>query len=408
MDAILGLIGIVVVVVIYNVVISLFFSGVRAAGRAVKKVVTGKETYFGTAQLKLVDDKLKESDLLIKRIMLRGAIPCSREMKVSFQISAFDVTEGDDDPKHVVSIIDQTQEADTICFAVSDDLGKVEPGDTFTDWIQIGVIVPEFLQTAKSGLRTIHVYLRMFDSSDPPTISGGFGNGDGEVILAQGIKFDYLFEDKGYEEVSQDREEAQTLTLQIGVAVAMADGNLEDAEGELLKSWMLKQVSVFSEERQKRLKSLFNDTLKEAFVKAESGTLALTPLVERLSEIGEKKSKYDAVELCFEVMAADGNAAPEEMNVIRRVAESLDLDMAEIEAMREGVTLNLTAGLSSESDLESLVGLEEGWSDEQKKKHLRLEFQKWSNRMNALAEGDERDAAQSMLDSIARLRKKYG
>ncbi len=134
----------------------------------------------------------------------------------------------------------------------------------------------------------------------------------------------------------------------------------------------------------------------------------MTPLVDRLSEIGEKKSKYDAVELCFDVMAADGTAAPEEMRVIRSVAESLDLDMAEIENMRESVTLNLSESLTSEEELEALVGLEPGWSEDQKRKHLRMEFQKWSNRMNALSAGAERDAAQSMLDNIARLRKKYG
>ena len=67
-------------------------------------------------------------------------------------------------------------------------------------------------------------------------------------------------------------------------------------------------------------------------------------------------------------MAADGVADPEEMNVIRNVAKSLDLDMDEIEKMREKVTLNLSQDLTSEEGLESLVGLDSSWSDEQKKK----------------------------------------
>ena len=107
-------------------------------------------------------------------------------------------------------------------------------------------------------------------------------------------------------------------------------------------------------------------------------------------------------------MAADGVADPEEMSVIRNVARSLDLDMDEIEKMREGVTLNLSSNLSSGGDLESFVGIEDGWSDQQKKKHLRSEFQKWSNRLNTLPEGEERESAQAMLDNIASLRKKYG
>ena len=79
-------------------------------------------------------------------------------------------------------------------------------------------------------------------------------------------------------------------------------------------------------------------------------------------------------------MAADGVADPDEMSVIRNVARSLDLEMEEIEKMREGVTLDLSNNLSSGKDLEAFVGIEGGWSDEKNKKHLRSEFQKWSNR----------------------------
>jgi len=82
--------------------------------------------------------------------------------------------------------------------------------------------------------------------------------------------------------------------------------------------------------------------------------------------------------------------------------------MTEIESMREQVTLNLSSSLSGEEGLEALVGLDASWSNDQKKKHLRTEFQKWSNRINALSEGDEKANAQSMLDNIAILRKKYG
>ena len=408
MDAILGIVGVAAAWFGVVFVMGLLSSGAKAAGRAVKKAVTGKETYFGPAQLKFIDETLPDSQLIIKKVMFRGAMASKRRMSAKFQLSAFDITDGNKNPKHVISLLEQAQEADTISFGISGEIGTIEPGDAITDWVQLGVVVPDLLQCERSGLRKIQIYLRLFNSDNQPTIVGGFGNGEGEVVIEQGISFDHNFIDKGYEEISQDREESQALSLKIGVAVAMADGRLDDAEGEILKSWILKQVSIFSDEKQKRLKGLFNDALKEAFVKAESGELPLTPLVERLANIAEKKSKYDAVALCFEVMAADGVASPEEMSMIRNIAESLGLDVAEVDSMRESVTLNLSSNITTESELESLVGLEPNWSDEQKKKHLRVEFQKWSNRINALSEGEERASAQTMLDNIARLRKKYG
>lgn len=387
----------------YAIVVSVL----QSIGRGVKKVVTGKETYFGPAQVKLVDDKLDNSKIEFKRIMYRGRIPVPRAMEVGFSVSAFDITDGEDDPKIIISMVEQQQEPDTVCFGVLSEFGRVDIGDSCTDWVQLGAIAPEFIQTPKSGNRKIKLLIRFFDARNPPGIRGGFSDG-GETIHVDALEFDLFLSEKGYEEAAKDREEAQALSLKIGVAVAMADGDLDDSEGEILKNWILKEVSAFSDEKSKRLKKLFNDTLKEGFAQAQSGNLALTPLVERLSEIGEKKARYDAIELAFDVMAADGVADPEEMAVIRNVANALDLDMDEIEKMREGVTLNLSTQLTSEDGLESLVGIEDGWSNEQKKKHLRAEFQKWSNRLNTLPEGEERESAQNMLDNIASLRKKYG
>jgi tellurite resistance protein len=398
-----AIIGFIILAVGYSVVMSI----VGAGARKVKEVVTGKETYYGPAQLKFVDTTPEDSDIVLKKIMFRGAIPVPRTMRVAFSISAFDSTEGDDDLAPVISLIDRAQESETRCFGLSDEIGKADPGDTFTDWVQMGAIAPDFIQGPASGNRTITILVRMFNADDPPSIRAGYSEGDGEGILFEKLTFEHLFTEKGYREEANDREEAQALSLKIGVAVAMADGSLDDAEGQVLKDWIIREISAYSEEKSQRLKTLFNDALKEGFALAQSGELALSPLVDRLAEIGEKKTKYDAIELCFDVMAADGVADTEEMAVIRRVAEALDLDMEEIEKMREGVTLNLSASLSTEAGLESLVGLEDSWSDEKKRKHLRTEFQKWSNRLNSLPEGDERESAQAMLDNIATLRKKY-
>ena len=398
-----AIIGFILIAVGYSVVMAIL----RAGARKVKEVVTGKETYYGPAQLKFVDEKLEDSEIVFKKIMFRGAIPVPRTMRVAFSISAFDSTEGDDDLAPVISLIERAQEPQTSCFGLSDEIGKADQGDTFTDWVQMGAISPDFIQGPASGNRTITILLRMFNADDPPSINAGYTGDDGELILAKRLTFEHFFTEKGYEEATKDREEAQALSLKVGVAVAMADGSLDDAEGQVLKDWIVREISAYSDEKSQRLKTLFNDSLKEGFTLAQSGELALSPLVDRLAEIGEKKTKYDAIELCFDVMAADGVADTEEMAVIRRVAEALDLDMDEIEKMREGVTLNLTASLSTEAGLESLVGLEDSWSDEDKRKHLRTEFQKWSNRLNSLPEGDEREAAQAMLDSIATLRKKY-
>lgn len=392
----------------FHVFLNLVGAGVAAGGRVAKKVITGKDTYFGYPQLKFIEETNEETGWTVKKIMFRGRLLNDRDMNLSFGLSAIDVTDGKENYKPVFSVIDAAQEENSICYYMANDFGYVNVGASVTDWIQLGVIIPELLQPPYSGERNISVVLRIFNSSNPPTILAGSETQEGEIIHRDILSFSHNFSDKGYEEASRDKEEAQSISLKIGVVVAMADGSLDDSEGETLKNWIKKEVSAFSDDRQKNLKSMFNKSFKEGFVEAKNGNLSLSELVERLSEIGDKKTKYDAIELCLDVMAADGVADPEEMSVIRNVAKSLDLDMEEIEKMREKVTLNLSTELTSEEGMESLVGIETLWTDEQKQKHLRSEFKKWSNRLNSLPEGEEREKAQNMLDNIATLRKKYG
>lgn len=364
--------------------------------------------YSRKAELKLLDEKLPDSEVNIKKIQLRGRLNNSRAMDLSYSISAFDITEGEDNKMPILSYIEQAQEEETICFHLSQRIGEVDPGSYLPDWVNVGVIIPDMVQPPFSGDRRIEIVVRIFNTANPPIIRGGWNVAQGEIISVLSAQFSHIFTEVGYEEESKNKEESQAISLKIGIATAMADGSLDDTEGEVLKNWILREVSSLSEESAQRLKTIFNNALKEGYEDARNNNLSVDALVKRLAEIGNKKSKYDAIELCLDVMAADGVADANEMVLIRDIATKLDLNMIEIERMREKVTLNLSGQLNNHDGLESLVGIDKDWTKERKRKHLASEFQKWSNRLNSLPEGEERASAQQMLNNIAELRKKYG
>ena len=221
--------------IIGAVVIWAFIKNIaKATQETTEQNIAKKNIYLGPPQIKIINEIHKETGWTMKRIMFRGMMPNDRDMNISFALSAFDATEGQNKP--VFSLIESTQEPDTICYQVSNDFGYVNEGSASADWINLGNIVPELIQPAYSGMREIHVILRMFNSVDPPTIHGGLSYDDGEIILSKIIKFNFEFEDKGYEEASKDREESQTISLKIGVAVAMSDGSLDDLGSDFIKS----------------------------------------------------------------------------------------------------------------------------------------------------------------------------
>lgn len=338
----------------------------------------------------------------------RGEIPVASSTKVGIITSIFDSTDGD--PEYVISMIDQFQEPETIVYQDAREIGVIEPNQTLVDWSSVGVVIPETLQPPRNGPRKLLIVVRMVNMDNLPVINCGFSapdSDDSELLWLGEHEFSLNYEGKGYEEAAEHRDESCAISIKIGVAVAMADGTFDDSEGEILKDWIVRNISLYSDEKKEELKKLYNHAMREAHDEAENGDLSLSLLTDRLNEIGDKTQKYDAIELCFDVMAADGVADAEELNVIRKVAEALELDYDEIEQMRDKKLIDLKTDITGQASIEDIIGIDKDWSNADIKKHLRSEFQKWNNRLNTLPEGDERNNAQKMIDTIAEARKKY-
>ena len=90
------------------------------------------------------------------------------------------------------------------------------------------------------------------------------------------------------------------------MAVAMADGSLHDLEGAVLKKWVIRKIDPFPNEQKSALKELYNQAMKDAFQELRSGEMSLNSVTKRLNKIGELPIKQEAIDLCFEVLRADG------------------------------------------------------------------------------------------------------
>ena len=190
------------------------------------------------------------------------------------------------------------------------------------------------------------------------------------------------------------------------MAVAMADGTLDDSEGIVLKNWIKSILSTHSGDKEKSLKKIYNDALRESYDLAKSGNLVLDDVCEELNELGDTAQKYQAIELAHKVMAADGKADKREMKVINKVAESLGVDSVDLEKIRDKQIVKLNTS-PEDMDILTLLGISSSLSNEEISNQLKKEFIKWNGRLNSLGEGKEKDNAQQMLDLIGKAREKY-
>lgn len=395
----------------------------RAAGNAASagpQTLRGKGTLsenlettlkgLGAFEVRLNEERLGEdaSGPLAQVVQVRGLFPVTAPRRVTFVTSVIDIT--NEVPAPILCPIDAFQEPGTIVFQHQTEAGVLKPGYGLVSWSRAGVVIPEILQPPMSGMRTLQVILRVIDAGNPPPIRGGalteFEHPG--VLWHHSVRFQHVFDGKGYREAAEHREEAQAIAVKVGVAVAMADGELAKEEGEALKDWILRTITPMSGDRREDLKQLYNRAMKDAYNAAVRGSLDITPLLGRLNEIGERADKYDVMELCFEVMAADGIAHPAEMALIRELGQTLEMDVDEIAEMRDQRILSLNHESADAGDVEDLLDLQPDWTRERKLAHLRSEFSKWNGRLNTLPEGSERENAQRMLDLIAEARKKHG
>ena len=94
------------------------------------------------------------------------------------------------------------------------------------------------------------------------------------------------------------------------------------------------------------------------------------------------------------------------MKVINKVAESLGIDSADLEKIRDKQIIKLNTS-PEDVDILALLGISSSLSNEETSNQLKKEFIKWNSRLNSLEEGGEKDNAQQMLDLIGKAREQY-
>lgn len=362
---------------------------------------------IGPMTMRLVEGN--SDKVAFREVQVKGLFPITSSKNLRFVTSIFDDEEGND-LAPIVCYLDEFQEEHSVCYQTSVDIGRCEPNSGYIKWVKVGVVLPEIMQGPHSGLRKLRVLLRLVDINDPPLIENGFhtkGNASG-IIWSQSDNFTWNMTEKGYVEIDSAAHEAKSLTVKIAVAIAMADGNLDDAEGMVLKEWILKAIAPYTDSKREELKALYNSAMKDAHTEILSGELLLSELVSRLNDVGSKKAKYETMELCYDVMVADGVADAVETKKINLIADGLELEIEELEKLRDKKLVAFAGSAQHNSSIEDMVGIDSGWTDSQIKKHLRTEFNKWNNRINTLTDEAEIQSAQRMLDMISEAHKKYG
>jgi hypothetical protein len=364
---------------------------------------------MGSFRIRVQETRLGENEEGPFAIIIegRGLIPVFSKKRVGFSTSVFDATDGEWEP--VFSSVSDFQESGTSAYQCLEEGPSVDYNEGFIDWARLGVVIPELLTPPYGGKRNLIFLFRIVDFDNMPVINMGFhtDSEDPGFIWAGKKEYDYNFEGKGWLEEAKSGEEVRALAIKLAVSTAFSDGTLDESEGYVIKDWISNILDRYDGEMRSDLKKIYNNSLKEAFSQAKSGELSLSETIDEINEIASASHKYEAIQLCLDVMAADGEADKSELELINNISDQLDLDLKEIESLKDEKLVDLGTSIGEKTGVEELLGIDEDWENEKVLKHLTKEFNKWNSRLNSLEEGEERDMAQKMINKIARAREKY-
>ena len=357
---------------------------------------------FSFKLAKSKSDSNSNEDIL--KVSFRG-YPRKADCHLGFSISIFDITDGSPEP--VLSTIPELRESSTKCFELKREICYLETGYGWEDWIDAGMISSKYLDTPSGGDRKLRIIARLINLSNPPMIINGEpAHGDSSKILWKSQKTRTIkLPNKGYNEDKKVKNKARSLSIQIGVAVAMSDGDMDSSEANVIKDWIVNQISSFDLKEKNKLKSLYNKAFKSSFEKAQSNVLDFRSIAKDLKKLNMVSCEYEAIELCYKIMVADGKVDANETKTLDSLAKILSVKPSEVDKIREGILTgtDYQINLPIKQQLETL-GIDTSLPKYEIKQKLASEYQKWVNRYN-IVDIKKRDDVQKMIEKISKARK---
>jgi len=345
---------------------------------------------------------------LVQRIEAKGLFPVYVPARLCFLASVLDVTEKKDDGEPncfaVVSSLEDFQEPETTCFQDRQEVGLVERNQGWANWTSVLTVIPETLVPPRKGLRRYRATVLAYDVALPPTVRHGFLL-DGKPLASWSHQFTWKHEGDGWLEHGEKRRECEELTVRLAVVMSFADGELHDAEADVIKAWIRRRLEMIDSDRRSDRKQRFNAIVKETYSAAKDGRGGAAKLVARLKEIGDMGARMEAVELCLDILTADGEAADAELKAVNAIAKRLEVDVEQFEALKDKRLVDIAGTFGESVDYYALLNIDRSWGRDQIKTHLNRLYARWNSRAEALSDASARQQAEHMLDVIAAARK---
>ena len=302
-----------------------------------------------------------------------------------------DITNGFSTPEPVHSSVKKWQQPDSQNFCYNADLGKLPyEENTLPNWLTVAKLHCDWLKLPHKGKRILKFSTSILSAAS------------GQELASGNCTFTYENSTFARIDLQENIKRTKTFAVALAFAVSAADNKLYDCEVELIKNWARDNVALSkaTKKERRRLEKALKKTV--AFFR-EGNQIDCYNICKEIVEIASIADRYDILDLCIKVAAANGTAAVEELNLLKNLAHWLEIDTNRFRQMMEKV---LSANMHQIEDLEVVLGITSDMSKKQTRRHLNNEYRKWNSRVTNL-DPKIQSQADYMLRFIAEARRAY-
>ena len=398
---------ILVALVIGFILYSFFSSNESPSDSSSSGQNTGSRNQKEPLYLKVSKDQDKKDGFTFFNVAAAGLLPNHYDMNLVGALYIYD----EETKLPFVSNFDITNESeDSMVFRREVDLGFQNAGLYYPKFVNITNYALEAIQPPHKGSRSVKIVVFFFDADKPVIFNNGVitQNQDNLLHIAE-IKKTFTYDEPGYMDEINNLNDCKPLMVDLAMQMAMSDGSLDKTEGIVIKNWIKQEIKMASDSQKDDLKKSLNATLESSYKRISSKGND-DSILQEFNKKASRHIKYQLIEFCLDVLSADGVASEGELKKLESMTKKMGLNYDEVQKMKDKTLVKIVSDSSSSgkptSD-ESIVGLDKNLSNEDALKFIKKEYRKWNGRLNSLNPGNERDNAQRLLDTLARLRKKY-
>jgi len=216
----------------------------------------------------------------------------------------------------------------------------------------------------------------------------------------------YKFNDLGYMEYSKNREKLESLSIEIAVAFATVDGDLEKRTLNIIKKWIVDITSNLEGDKIKQRRDSLSDVLKNTYKKAKAKTISVSIILNEINDTLSKSQKYEIMDLLLTIAGADDKLTEKENILLDKIVKKLEIDKKVFANMKDKIVINVEEIETSKSSPESIFGIKEEMTNEEKCTLLRKSYSKWNAQTNS-NNPKTKKRAKEMVEVISKLRQKY-